>query len=316
MKGKIRMITAQLVKELRDKTGAGMMKCKEALKDCNGNIEEAIDYLRKKGLATADKRSGRATSQGLVVPFLSEDKTKAGMVEVNCETDFVAKTDDFINFANKLAKLVLDNPSIKTVEDLEKMTIDGESVDDARKNMIAKTGENVTLNRAEHIAIPAGKHGILDSYVHGDGAIGVVVEFHANEAGKLNNEKAIEIIHNIALQAAAMKPSYTYTEDVPVEVLNRERDVILGQLKNDPKNANKPEEIVNKIVEGRLAKYCEENCLNNQSFFLDDNKKISDLVKEITQEIGTEATLVGFRRWARGEATETTTDEATAEAGA
>lgn len=310
------MITAQLVKELRDKTGAGMMKCKEALKDCNGNIEEAIDYLRKKGLATADKRSGRATSQGLVIPLLSDDRTVAGMIEVNCETDFVAKTDDFINFANKLATFVFNNPTIKTIEDLEKMTIDGESIDDYRKNMIAKTGENITLSRAEHIAIPTGKNGILDTYVHGDGAIGVVVEFHAKEANKLNNEKAIEIIHNIALQAAAMKPSYTYTEDVPVEVLNRERDVILGQLKNDPKNADKPEEIVNKIVEGRLAKYCEENCLNNQSFFLDDNKKISDLVKEIAQITATEVTLVGFRRWARGEAAETKTEEATAEAGA
>ncbi len=310
------MITAKMVKELRDKTGAGMMKCKDALTECNGNIEEAIDFLRKQGLAGADKRSDRATSQGLVVPLLSEDRKTAGLVEVNCETDFVAKTDDFKDFANKLATLVLNTPTIKTIEDLEKMNIDGESIDDLRKSMIAKTGENITLRRAEHIAIPENANGILDSYVHGEGAIGVVVEFHSKDADKLNNEGAIEIIHNIALQTAAMKPLYIYTEDVPVEALNREKNVILGQLENDPKNANKPENIVNKIVEGRLAKYCEENCLNNQEFFLDDKKKISDLVKELSMLTGTEVTLVSFRRWARGAEITTNTDEATAEAGA
>lgn len=309
------MITAQMVKELREKTGAGMMKCKEALNECNGNLEEAIDFLRKKGLASADKRSGRATSQGLVVPLISENRRTAGIVEANCETDFVAKTDDFINFANKLAELVLNTPSVKSTSDLEKLSIDGQTIDDYRKSMIAKTGENITIGRAEHLEIPSGGNGFFDNYVHGNGAIGVIVEVKTADSAVATNTEAIQAVHNIALQAAAMKPLYTFSNDVPVEVMNREKDVIIGQIKNDPKNANKPEEIVNKIVEGRLAKYCEENCLFNQVFFLDDTKKISDLLADLSKKIGSEVTLVSFRRWARGEGCETP-EEATAEAGA
>lgn len=198
------MITAQMVKELREKTGAGMMKCKEALNECNGNLEEAIDFLRKKGLASADKRSGRATSQGLVVPLISENRRTAGIVEANCETDFVAKTDDFINFANKLAELVLNTPSVKSTSDLEKLSIDGQTIDDYRKSMIAKTGENITIGRAEHLEIPSGGNGFFDNYVHGNGAIGVIVEVKTADSAVATNTEVIQTVHNIALQAAAM----------------------------------------------------------------------------------------------------------------
>lgn len=305
-----------MVKELREKTGAGMMKCKEALNETNGNMEDAIDYLRKKGLASADKRSGRATSQGLVVPVISADKREAAIVEVNCETDFVAKTDDFINFANRLAELVLANKNVKTIADLEKLTVDGMGVDEFRKTVIAKTGENITLGRAEHLSVKEGTYGLFDKYVHNNGAIGVLVQATTTTAEAATAEATIKTLHNIALQTASMKPLYTYREEVPVEVFNRETEVIRGQLANDPKNANKPEAVVNKIIEGRLNKYCEENCLVNQAFFLDEKKTITNLLEEVNKEVKAEVTLVTFRRWARGEATQTTTTETATEAGA
>lgn len=300
-------ITAQLVKELRDKTGAGMMKCKEALAECKGNLEEAIDLLRKKGLASADKRSGRATSQGLIVPVFTEDRRKAAIIEVNCETDFVARNDDFVTFANKLAQTLLKTPGIKSAEEFEKANIDGQSVDEFRKNMIAKTGENISINRAEHFEFAAGNHGIFEGYVHGDGNIAVLVQVASESEAAAKNPEVLHFAHEAALQAAAMKPIYTYPKEVPTEILAREREVILGQIKNDPKNANKPEDIMNKIVEGRLGKYYQENCLNEQSYVKDDSKTIANLASELSTRIGSKISLVTFRRWATGEAPAETT---------
>ncbi len=303
-------ITAQMVKDLRDKTGAGMMKCKEALQECNGNFEEAVDFLRKKGLASADKRSGRATSQGLVVPMTSEDRRTAVILEVNCETDFVARNDNFVAFADKLAKAVLNNPSIQNVADLEKATIDGQPGEELRKSMVANTGENMSYGRVERFEIGKGKFGLFDTYIHGDGNIGVLVQLETETAEAAQNPEALTIAHEIALQAAAMKPLYTLPEEVPAADLAREKDVILGQIKNDPKNANKPEDIVNKIVDGRLAKYYKEYCLNEQSYVKDDSKAIKDLTAELSKKIGSKVALVTFRRWALGEAgAETETPE-------
>lgn len=309
-------ITAQMVKELREKTGAGMMKCKEALAECKGNIEEAVDFLRKKGLAAADKRSGRATSQGLVVPVTSKDKRTAAIVEVNCETDFVARNDDFIAFANKLAELVLNTPSIKNVEDLEKATIEGQTVDEYRKSKIATIGENISLNRAERFEVAAGTFGVFDTYIHGDGNIGVLVQLATENDAASKNSDVLHYAHEVALQAAAMKPFYTFSKDVPTEILAREKDVIMGQIKNDPKNANKPEDILTKIVEGRLARYCKENCLVEQAYVKDDSKSIGDLAVDLSKKIGAKVGIVTFRRYALGEgaAVEATQGETSAEA--
>ncbi len=295
-------ITATMVKDLRDKTGAGMMKCKEALKECNGNLEEAIDFLRKKGLASADKRSGRATSQGLVIPLTSENKKQAAILEINCETDFVARNEKFVAFADKIAQTVLNNSSIKTVKDLEEATIDGQSGEEFRKSMVANTGEYITYGRIERFEIPAGKHGIFDAYVHGEGTIGVLVQLSTDSEEAAKKPETLDLAHEIALQAAAMKPLHTTREEVPTEALAREKDVILGQIKNDPKNANKPEEIVNKIVEGRLAKYYKEYCLLEQAYVKDDSKSISDLTDELSKKLGAKVHLITFRRWALGEA--------------
>lgn len=308
-------ITATMVKDLREKTGAGMMKCKEALQECNGNFEEAVDFLRKKGLASADKRSGRATSQGLIVPLTSPDRRTAVILEVNCETDFVARNENFIAFADKLAKAVLSNPAIKTVADLEKAIIDGQPGEELRKSMVANTGENMGFGRVERFEIADGKFGLFDTYIHGDGNIGVLVQLAAENAQAAQNPEAITLAHEIALQAAAMKPLYTVPAEVPTEHLAREKDVILGQIKNDPKNANKPEDIMNKIVEGRLAKYYKEYCLNEQAYVKDDSKSINDLTVELSKKLGSKVTLVTFRRWALGEAgADNSAEEKSAEA--
>ncbi|GAB4274798.1 MAG: translation elongation factor Ts [Candidatus Rifleibacteriota bacterium] len=308
-------ITAQMVKDLREKTGAGMMKCKEALVECKGNFEEAVDFLRKKGLASADKRSGRATSQGLVLPLTTEDRRTAVILEINCETDFVARNDNFVAFADKVAKTALNNASIKTVEDLEKAAIDGQTGDELRKGMVANTGENITFGRIERFEIPAGNYGLFDTYVHGDGNIGVLVQLATENEAAAKNPDTIALAHEIALQAAAMKPLYTTPREVPTEHLAREKDIILGQIKNDPKNANKPEDIINKIVEGRLAKYYKEYCLVEQAYVKDDSKTIQDLCDELSKKLGAKISIVTFRRWALGEANaENTPAEKSAEA--
>lgn len=234
-------ITAQMVKDLREKTGAGMMKCKEALADCNGNIEEAVDFLRKKGLASADKRSGRTTSQGLVIPLTTADKRVAAIVEVNSETDFVARNDDFVAFANKIAQLVLNNPSVKTAEDLEKLKVDGQSFDEFRKLMISKTGENISISRAEHLEFAPGTYGIFDCYIHGEGSIGVLVQASTDSEAAAKNPELAHMAHEVALQAAAMNPMALSSNDIPQEVKTRELSVAFEKTKAEliAKSVNK-----------------------------------------------------------------------------
>ena len=302
-------ITAQMVKELREKTGAGMMKCKDALKECNGNFEEAVDFLRKKGLASAGKRAGRATSEGLIVPVATEDRRTAAIVELNCETDFVARNDQFVDITNKLAKFVLENAAIKNTADLLKATFEGQTVEEYIKSIIATMGENITLGRVERFEIADGKFGIFDAYVHGDGNIGVLVHIDAENEAAQGSADTLAYAHEVALQTAAMKPLYLNSEKVPTEILAREKDVILGQIKNDPKNANKPEEIMNKIVDGRLNKYFKENCLVSQAYVKDDNMTIDELAGEYSKKAGGKISVANFRRWALGEAIEEETPE-------
>lgn len=224
-------ITAQMVKDLREKTGAGMMKCKEALAECNGNLEEAVDFLRKKGLASADKRSGRATSQGLVVPVTSKDKRKAAILEVNCETDFVARNDDFVSFANKLAEMVLNTPSINTLADLENATFEGQTVEEYRKVMIATIGENISISRVERFEIPAGSHGMFDTYIHGEGSIGVLIQVKAETEAAAKSQEVAHYAHEVALQAAAMNPVALSSDNIPQEVKTRELNIAIEKTK-------------------------------------------------------------------------------------
>jgi len=296
-------ISAEMVKSLREKTGAGMMKCKEALIACNGNTEEAIDYLRKKGLASADGKAGRAASQGLIASSLSEDKRVASIIEVNCETDFVARNENFRNFVTTLSDFLLREKNIKDVEGLSNATLpSGQAVDETRKALIAKIGENIVIGRCERLEIPSGKHGVIDAYIHGEGTLGVLVSVECSDATAAKHDDLKSFAHEIALQVAAMKPWFVTRNDVPQAVLNREKDVILGQIKNDPKNANKPDNILEKIVTGRLDKFYKERCLIEQTSIRDENMTISKLLGDISKKLGCEVKITGFRRWAVGEA--------------
>lgn len=222
-------ITAKMVAELRDRSGAGIMKCKQALVACDGDMEKAMDELRKSGLASAGKRADRATSQGIVLPLISADKRHVGFVEVNCETDFVAKTDIFIECANKLAQLVLDHPEVKSVADLEKLTVDGVSVDEYRKSIIAKCGENCTISRAEHLDVPEGTNGLFDKYVHNKvtgsegGQLGVLVQIKAADASV--NEEATKVAHQVALHIAMNAPIAICESEVSQEEKDREYSI-------------------------------------------------------------------------------------------
>jgi len=224
-------ISAQMVKELREKTNAGMLKCKEALVECNGDFEAAVDYLRKKGLASADKRSGRTTSQGLVIPLTTADKRTAAIVEVNCETDFVARNEDFAAFANKIADLVLKTPSVKTAEDLNKLTVDGHPFEEFVKSKIATTGENISASRAEHLTFAAGQNGIFDTYVHGEGSIGVLVQVKTETEAAAKTPEVAHYAHEVALQAAAMNPMALSSDNIPQEVKTRELNIAIEKTK-------------------------------------------------------------------------------------
>lgn len=296
-------ITAKLVKDLRDQTGAGMMKCKEALAACNGNLEEAVDYLRKKGLASADKKSGRATSQGLILPLSSADHKVTILCEVNCETDFVARNDKFQTFINAVGQIVLNNPCVKTVADLDAAKLpDGQTVEEARKTLIATIGENISLGRFERFEI-AG-HGVFDTYLHNEGTLGVLVQLECSSAALGASEDAKNVAHDIALQAAAMKARFVSRHDVPAATIKREQEVIKGQIQNDEKNKGKPESILAKIIDGRLDKFFKEFCLVEQTFIKDDSKTINDLLTEVGKKHGGTVTVKLFRRWAIGEAPE------------
>ncbi|MBF0500322.1 MAG: elongation factor Ts [Candidatus Riflebacteria bacterium] len=297
-------ISAEMVRELREKTGAGMMKCKEALKDCNGDLEKAVDHLRKKGLASADGKSGRATSQGLVMVALSSDQRTAAVMEINCETDFVARNEQFREFAQSVINVALANKGIHSVADLELASLSGgQKIEEARKALIAKFGENMKFGRVDRLEIPSGKHGILDTYIHGEGSIGVVVQVECENPKGVQAPEIKSFAHEVALQVAAMKPQYVNRSEVAPDVVAREKDVVMGQIKNDPKNAGKPENIMQKIVEGRIDKFYKESCLAEQLYVKDDSKTILALSEEIGKKIGTKVMVTAFRRWMVGEKT-------------
>lgn len=295
-------ITAKQVSDLREKTGAGMMKCKEALVECQGDFEKAVDFLRKKGLVSAANKSDRATSQGLVFMTTAPDFTTAAMLELNCETDFVARNEQFGALGKGMVQQVLTNKAIKTVADLDAAKLaSGQTVEDGRKLLIAKIGENMTVSRFERFEIPAGKFGSYDTYIHGEGTLGVMVMIETGDAKSASCADVRAFAHDVALQVAAMKPLFVNRSEVPAAVVAREKDVILGQIKNDPKNANKPENVVAKITEGRIDKYYKENCLEEQMYIKDDTKSIKALGEEIGKKIGTTVRVAMFRRWTIGE---------------
>ncbi len=277
------MITASLVKELREKTGAGMMDCKKALTETDGDMEKAIEYLREKGITKAAKKSGRIAAEGLVDAYISADKKVGAIVEVNSETDFVAQNAEFKSFVKNIAKQVADkNP--KDVEELLASPAEfeeGKTVQEALVEKIATIGENLSIRRFARFETD----GFVSEYIHGDGKIAVLVNM------KKGTE---EVAKDVCMQIAAARPEYLNREQVPAERVSKEMEILKIQTMNE----GKPEAIAEKIVQGRIGKFYEEICLVDQAFVKDPNKKVSQILKENDSEI------LEFARFEKGEGIE------------
>jgi elongation factor Ts len=254
-------VSASMVKELRERTGAGMMDCKKALDETQGDLDAAIEFLRVKGMAGADKKAGRVAAEGVIAVAISDDKKKAAIVEVNCETDFVAKGDEFQNFANEIAAIVLAK-GFTSVEDLEKQSMaSGKTIDETRRELVAKIGENMQIRRVETVETSNGEIG---SYQHGE-KIGVVVAMdNGNET----------LIRDVAMHVAATKPQAISANDVDQAVLDKEREILTDQAKE----SGKPMEIIEKMIEGRIRKFLEEITLLGQPFVKDPDQTVEKLL--------------------------------------
>jgi elongation factor Ts len=285
-------ITASLVKDLREKTGAGMMDCKKALTETEGALEDAVDWLRKNGLAAAAKKAGRIAAEGLVAVVASGGR--GTIVEVNAETDFVARNEEFQNFVEQVSAAALETGG--GIDALATATVNsGGTVGDGLTELVAKIGENMTLRRVEHLAV---ENGIVASYIHsaarpGLGRIGVIVALESTgDAGKLD-----AFGRKLAMHVAAASPQWTSPDEIDADALAREREILADQARD----SGKPEEIVQKMVEGRLRKYYEEVALSEQTYVIDGETKVSKAVEAAAEEIGAEIKVAGFVRFALGE---------------
>ncbi len=264
-------ISAADVKELRERTSAGMMDCKEALEETDGDLEEAIEYLRKEGLSSAEKKAGRTASEGLVT--IKENNELAAIVEVNSETDFAAKNDKFVALVDKIADHILENQPA-TVEEAREQTLEGEkTIQETIKETIAQIGENISLRRFEMMEKEAAES--FGTYIHMGGNIGTIVAV-AN-GGQ-------ELAQNIAMHIAATNPDYLSRESVPAEAIEKEKELLREQALQEE---DKPEHIIDKIVEGRLDKFYNQNCLVEQEYVKDTDKTVGELLEETDAEIKT-----------------------------
>ncbi len=265
------MVTAAMVKELRERTGAGMMDCKKALGETEGDMEKATEYLREKGLAAAAKKAGRIAAEGLVVAKVAPGNKKAAMVEVNCETDFVANNDEFRAFVEKIADAVL-NSSPATVEELLQAKNESGTIGDLVTEKIAKIGENISVRRFELVTTPEGA---VESYIHGAGRIGVLVEVTGSGA------KLLEVAKDMAMQVAASRPEFVTREQVPAETVEKEKEILKVQAMNEGKPAN----IAEKMVAGRIEKFFKDICLVEQPFIKDPDMNVKKMLNENQVEI-------------------------------
>ena len=287
------MITAQAVKELRERTGAGMMDCKKALTETNGDMEKAVEVLREKGLAAAAKKAGRVAAEGIVKTFISEDMKKGAMVEVNCETDFVADNAEFIEFAGKVAEMAANN-DVSTVEELVALKYnDDKTVQEVLTELIAKIGEYMTVRRFEKVAV---ENGVVQSYIHGGGRIGVLVQLACDS----NSSELTQVAKDVCMQIAAANPLFLSENEVDSKALETEKEIYRAQALNE----GKPEKIVEKMVEGRIKKYYKEVCLLNQPWVKDADKSISKYLEEKSKEVGSPITVQKYFRFERGEGIE------------
>lgn len=299
--------TAADVKALREKTGVGMMDCKKALTEADGDMERAIDVLREKGLAASAKKAGRIAAEGIVLAYTDEAKKVSVLVEVNSETDFVAKNDKFVNYVTAVAKTIADTNPADVDELLAKpLAGDTRTVQENLQDMVLSIGENMKIRRFERV------EGITTSYIHGGGSVGVLVMFDTDD--KTAATDAFKVMgKDVAMQIAAMSPAYLDEASVPADVLAHEKEITKAQLAEDPKMAGKPEQVLAKIVDGKIGKYFKENCLLDQDFVKDGDMNVAKYVASVAKELGADIKVTGFIRYAKGEGLEKREDDFAAE---
>lgn len=305
-------ITASMVKELREQTGAGMMDCKKALTETDGDFEKAIEFLREKGLATAQKKAGRIAAEGIVSTTIKDGDKVAAIVEVNAETDFVAKNEVFRNYVKEVVEQAADTEAA----DIEAFKAEPWALDtsmtvaDKLAAMIAKIGENMNIRRFEKVV---SEDGVVVSYIHAGGKIGVLVEAKTDS----NTDAVKEALKNVAMQIAALNPKYVSTDEVPEDYKEHEKEILMAQAKNDPKNANKPENIIEKMIAGRLSKELKEVCLLEQEYVKAENKEtVAKYLEAVSKEVGSAVTLKRFIRFETGEGLEKKNEDFAAEVAA
>ena len=298
--------TAKDVVALREKTGVGMMDCKKALTETDGDMEKAIDILREKGLAAAAKKSSRIAAEGLVYAYVDDAKKVGVVVEVNSETDFVAKNADFQAFVKTVAEVVADKAPADVAALLEMPVPGAGTVAEVLREKVLVIGENLSIRRFVRY------EGDCVAYIHGGGRIGVLVRFEADAAAS-GSEALVECGKDVAMQIAAMNATYLDKSCVPAEDIEKEKEILIAQIKNDPKNASKPEAIIHKMVEGRIGKFYENNCLLQQAFVKDGSMNVEQYIASKAKEAGGTMKLVEYARFEKGEGLQKREDDFAAE---
>ena len=283
-------ITAAMVKELREMTDAGMMECKKALVEADGDMDKAVDVLRTRGLAAAAKKVGRATNEGTVMAIVSDDATKGAVVELNCETDFVGMNEKFKGYAEKIARAAMA-ANVEDVEALKAVDAEGETVEDVLTDAIHTLGENMNLSRAAVV-----EAGGVASYIHGGGKIGVLVTFDVEGIDPASDEFQ-HCGRDVAMQVAAASPVSATRESVPAEIVEHEMEIYKAQAAD----SGKPENIQEKIATGRLEKFFKESCLTEQAFVKNPDQSVTDYVNEVAKKLGGTIKVTGFKRFMLGE---------------
>ena len=294
-------VTAKLVKELREMTGAGMMDCKKALTATDGDMDKAVEFLREKGLATAQKKAGRIAAEGIVMLKVSEDGKKAVAVEVNAETDFVAKNEKFQGYVAQVAELALNTKAADIDAFMEEEWTFSESatVKEELAHQIATIGENMNIRRFAQVT---EENGFVASYTHMGGKIGVLVDVETDVV----NDAVKEMAKNVAMQIAALKPQYTSDSEVSAEYIEHEKEILMAQIQNDPKESQKPAKVIEGMITGRIKKELKEICLLDQTYVKaeDGKQSVAKYVEQVAKENGAKIAIKGFVRYETGDGIE------------
>ena len=294
-------VTAAMVKELREMTGAGMMDCKKALAATDGDMDKAVEFLREKGLAGAEKKAGRIAAEGIVATAMTEDEKKAVVVEVNAETDFVAKNAKFQAYVAQVAAQTLTTTAADMDAFMEEKWAADETltVKEALSSQISIIGENMNIRRFKQVV---EENGVVVSYIHAGGRIGVLVDVETSVV----NDAVKEMGKNIAMQIAALNPKYTSRDEVSAEFIEHEKGILMAQIQNDPKEASKPEKVIQGMIQGRINKEMKEICLLDQTYVKaeDGKQSVAQYVAQVAKENGANITVKGFVRFETGEGLE------------